>query len=143
MNMNTAFFLRPEQRSPRWHVIDVEGKVLGRVATKIADMLRGKDKPCFAPQVDAGDYVVVLNCTKVVLTGDKMENKEYTKFSGYRGGLKKETARVVMQKDPERIIREAVKGMLPKNKLSARLILKLKIYEGDQHPHAAQVASSK
>ena len=122
----------------KWFVVDAEGKVLGRMATKIADVLRGKNKPIFTPHVDTGDFVVVVNAEKVKLTGTKLANKIYYHHSGYPGGLKSATAKKINEEKPEELIRLAVKGMLPKNKLGSRLITKLKIYRGKDHPHQAQ-----
>lgn len=139
MNMNKTFMLRKEDRKPEWHVIDASGLVLGRLATRVADVLRGKNRPEFTPHEDAGDYVVIINCEKIMLTGDKVNQKIYTAFSGYRGGLKKLTARQVFDRDPAMVIEKAVKGMLPKNKLSDRIIKKLKVYKGSEHPHQAQI----
>ncbi len=140
MDMNRAFFLRKEDRDPRWRVIDAEGKVLGRLATEIAEILRGKDKAHYTPHTDAGDYVVVVNAEKIVLTGNKLEDKEYARYSGWMGGLKITTAEELLNKYPERLIEFAVKGMLPKNKLSRQIIGKLKVYAGPHHPHIAQTA---
>ncbi|MBY0354035.1 50S ribosomal protein L13 [Candidatus Babeliales bacterium] len=137
--MNKTFMLRKEDRKPEWHVIDASGLVLGRLATRVADVLRGKNRPEFTPHEDAGDYVVIINCEKIALTGEKMAQKIYTNFSGWRGGLKELTARQVFEKNPARIIEQAVKGMLPKNKLSDRIIKKLKVYKGTEHPHKAQI----
>lgn len=141
MDMNKAFFLRKEDRSPRWHVVSAKGKVLGRLATEVADMLRGKDRPTFTAHADGGDYVVVTDCELVELTGDKWDSKIYQRYSGYKSGLKETTARQMLVKHPEDIITKAVKGMLPKNKLNRQVIKKLKVYVGSEHPHAAQVAT--
>jgi large subunit ribosomal protein L13 len=138
MNMNRAFFLPTEAREPQWKIIDAEGVVLGRLATQIADMLRGKDKAFFTPHTDCGDYVVVINAEKVVLTGNKWADKEYDSYSGYRGGLKTRTAGELLRTFPERLIEHAVKSMLPKNKLSSAVIKKLKVYAGPAHSHTAQ-----
>lgn len=139
MDMNRCFFLKKEDRQPKWRVIDAEGRVLGRLATQIADALRGKDKPEYSQHVDVGDYIVVINCEKVVLTGNKMEDKIYKSYSGWRSGLKETTAKIMMQKKPEEIIKHAVKGMLPKNRISRQIFKKLKIYVGNDHKHIAQV----
>lgn len=139
MNFNKAFFAKKETHKPKWRLIDAKGKVLGRLATEIADILRGKDKPQYTPHADAGDYVVVINANDVVLTGDKEETKTYTSYSGYVGGYKERSVDYMKKKHPEFMIEHAVKGMLPKNKLSRRMIKKLKVYAGDTHPHAAQV----
>jgi large subunit ribosomal protein L13 len=121
-----------------WHVVDAESKVLGRLATRVADVLRGKHKPIFTPYVDAGDFVVVINAEKVHLTGTKMENKKYYRHSGYPGGLKVTTPAELLRKNPEAIIMNAVKGMLPKTKLGRQQLKKLKVYAGKDHPHQAQ-----
>ena len=142
MDMNRVFFLRKEDAKPNWHVIDAEGKVLGRLATGIANTLRGKDKPEFTPHTDCGDYVVVVNADKIVLTGNKLEGKEYRHHSGWMGGMKVRTAKQVLEKHPTQIIELAVKRMLPKNRLSRQIIKKLKIYTGAEHPHKAQVSKS-
>ena len=122
----------------KWIVVDAKGAVLGRLASNIAARLRGKHNPLFTPHVDSGDWVVVVNADKIVLTGRKWEKKNYYRHSGYIGGLKTITARKLMEKRPEDLIRFAVKGMLPKNRLGRKLFKKLKVYAGDQHPHAAQ-----
>ena len=121
-----------------WHVIDAEGLVLGRLAAKIANVLRGKNKPVFTPHLDAGDFVVVVNAEKVRLTGNKNERKIYSSYSGWRGGQKRRTVKDLRAKHPDRIITHAVKGMIPKNRLGKRLLTKLKVYAGPKHPHAAQ-----
>ncbi len=139
MNMNRSFTLRKEDRKPQWRVIDAQGKILGRLATQIADILRGKDKPYYTPHTDSGDYVVVINAEKVVLSGSKLKDKEYVSYSGWIGGKKVKTAREIMEKHPTRIIEYAVHGMLPKNKLNREIIKKLKIYAGEEHPHKAQI----
>ena len=143
MDMNKSFFLKNEDRKPKWHVIDASDKVLGRLATSIADILRGKDKPEYTPHTDSGDYVVVTNCDKIVLTGNKWEDKIYKSYSGWRGGLKERSAQDVLKKDPSFLIKAAVKGMLPKNNLSRSIIKKLKVYTGSEHPHEAQVNTYK
>ncbi len=140
MNMNKSFRLKNEERQPQWRVIDAEGKVLGRLATHIADVIRGKDKPYYTPHTDSGDYVVVINADKIVLTGNKWEDKEYVRYSGWIGGRKVATAQEMKEKHPTHIIELAVKGMLPKNKLARQIIKKLKVYTGSEHPHKAQVA---
>ena len=122
-----------------WHVIDADGVVLGRLATQVADVLRGKNKPIFTPHWDAGDFVVVINAEKVVLTGNKESQKEYMTFSGWRGNEKRRTAGQIREKHPERLVEHAVKGMIPKNRLGRQLLTKLKVYAGPNHPHSAQV----
>jgi len=121
-----------------WWVVDAEGQVLGRLATVIASRLRGKHNPAFTPHVDTGDSVVVINAEKIVLTGRKLAKKIYYRHSGYIGGLKEITAEKLLEKRPEDLIRFAVKGMLPKNKLGRKLFRKLKVYAGNAHPHEAQ-----
>lgn len=122
-------------------MIDASGLVLGRLSTLIADALRGKDRSHFTPHTDSGDYVIVTNCEKIKLTGNKWEDKMYVTCSGWRGGKKELSAQEVFARDPRRLIQHSVKGMLPKNILSSQLIKKLKVYVGDKHPHAAQVAT--
>ena len=121
-----------------WVIVDATDKVLGRLASKIADKLRGKDKPIFTPHVDCGDFVVVVNAEKIKVTGNKFEDKKYYSHSSYPGGLKTKTFKDMNSTKPERVIELAVKGMLPKNKLSNQIIKKLKIYAGTEHPHEAQ-----
>lgn len=140
MDMNRSFVLTKEQAKPKWHVIDASGKVLGRLATDIATILRGKHKAQFTPHTDSGDYVVILNCDKIELTGNKWKGKLYETYSGWRGGRKDTPAEVVFKKDPTRLVFLAVRGMLPKNRLSRQIIKKLKIYVGGEHPHQAQVS---
>lgn len=122
----------------QWHVIDADGAVLGRLAVQVANALRGKDKPVFTPHLDAGDFVVVINAEKVVLTGKKETDKRYMSYSGWKGGERYRTVAEVRAAHPERLITHAVKGMLPKNRLGAQLLTKLKVYAGAEHPHAAQ-----
>ena len=121
-----------------WYHIDAEGQTLGRLATRIATVLRGKHKPIFSPHVDCGDYIVVTNIEKVVLTGAKLDSKFYYRYSGYPGGLRQQSARELLSTYPDRVLTAAVKGMLPKNRLSRQVIKKLKLYSGAEHPHAAQ-----
>ncbi len=122
----------------RWHVIDANGQVLGRIATVAARLLQGKHKSIYTPFIDTGDHVVVVNAAKVKLTGRKEDQKIYRQHSGYEGGLREERARVVRAKRPERLVEEAVRGMLPKTKLGEAMYRKLKVYAGPDHPHAAQ-----
>lgn len=140
LNMNKAFFLHNEDHVPRWRIVDAQGKVVGRLATEVADILRGKDRAHYTPHADSGDYVVVINSDKLVFTGNKMEQKIYEHYTGYIGNKKYLTAKQVMQKDSTRIIEHAVKGMLPKSTLAAALLRKLRVYTGAEHPHAAQLA---
>jgi len=122
----------------QWHVIDADGAVLGRLAVQVANALRGKDKPVFTPHLDAGDFVVVINAEKVVLTGKKETDKRFMSYSGWKGGERYRTVAEVRATHPERLITHAVKGMLPKNRLGDQLLTKLKVYKGAEHPHAAQ-----
>ena len=132
---------QPHQKSePAWHLIDAEGKVLGRFATKTADLLRGKRKASFVPYLDCGDHVVVINAGKLVLTGNKMETKAYHHYSGYPGGMKAKYAKELIETKPEAIVRNAVKGMLPKTKLQNEWLKRLHIYADANHPHLANVA---
>jgi large subunit ribosomal protein L13 len=122
----------------KWHVIDANGAVLGRLAAQVADVLRGKDKPVYTPHLDAGDFVVVINAEKIVLTGKKESQKRYMSYSGWKGGERYRSVAEVRAKQPEKIISHAVRGMVPKNRLGKVLLTKLKVYKGDKHPHAAQ-----
>ncbi len=122
----------------QWHVIDVEGEILGRVSSKIASVLRGKHKPSYTPHVDTGDYVIVVNAEKIRLTGAKMEDKEYLSYSGYPGGQKAINPKNLMAKKPTAVVEKAIKGMLPKTKLGRAMIKKLFVYAGPDHPHGAQ-----
>jgi len=122
----------------KWHLVDAKDKALGRLASRIAILLRGKHKPIFTPHVDAGDFVIVVNADKVALTGKKWKDKLYIHHSGYPGGLKSVSAEKIREKKPERLITMAVQGMLPKNKLGRQLLKKLKVYAGEAHPHQAQ-----
>jgi len=124
----------------RWLVVDAGGRALGRVATQVANLLRGKGKPTFSPHIDCGDFVVVINASKVRLTGSKLADKVYYRHTEYPGGLRATSAERMLADKPERVVRTAVQGMLPKNRLSRRLITKLKVYAGAEHPHAAQQA---
>lgn len=121
-----------------WHVIDGEGVIVGRAATQIASMLRGKHKPSYTPHCDTGDYIIVVNADKMRFTGAKLDDKQYITYSGYQGGQKRKTAKQIFEAKPTMVIEEAVKGMLPKNKLGRAMIKKLFVYAGDQHPHGAQ-----
>ena len=122
----------------KWHVIDANGAVLGRLAVQVANILRGKDKPIYTAHLDAGDFVVVINAEKVVVTGKKETNKKFMTYSGWKGGEKYTSVAQVRAKQPEKLITHAVRGMVPKNRLGRVLMTKLKVYKGDQHPHAAQ-----
>jgi large subunit ribosomal protein L13 len=133
-----TFLPKPDLQRRAWHVIDANGTILGRLAVQVADALRGKNKPVFTPHLDAGDMVVVINAEKVVLTGKKETDKEYMSYSGWKGGERYRTVAEIRARHPERLITHAVKGMLPKNRLADRLITKLKVYRGPNHPHTAQ-----
>tara|TARA_B100000401_G_C52386681_1_gene522194 strand:- start:186 stop:620 length:435 start_codon:yes stop_codon:yes gene_type:complete len=130
--------LRKEDAQHDWYVVDASDKILGRLATKIADRIRGKDKPTFTPHTDGGDYVVVINAEKIRVTGKKFDDKKYYTHSLYPGGLKTKVFKDLIEFKPEYIIEEAVKGMLPKNKLGKQMFKKLKVYKGDNHPHESQ-----
>jgi large subunit ribosomal protein L13 len=133
-----TFLPQEEAIERRWYVVDAADRVLGRVASRVASVLMGKDKPSYTEFLDTGDFVVVLNADKIRLTGNKLDQKVYRRHSGYPGGLKEVTAREMLQKHPERIVESAVKGMLPKTKLGSKMIKKLKVYAGPEHPHQAQ-----
>ncbi len=130
---------KPGAVERRWYVVDAEGQTLGRLATEIADVLRGKRKPEYTPHVDTGDFVVVVNAEKISVTGKKLDEKVYRRHSGYPGGLRQRTLREELDRRPTEVLRRAVKGMLPRNRLSRAQLRKLRIYAGPQHPHTAQV----
>ena len=129
---------KPGEVERTWYLVDAEGKTLGRLATQIADTLRGKGKPEYTPHVDTGDFVVVVNAEKIAVTGNKLREKMYYRHSGHPGGLKKRTLSDMLERRPEEVIRLAVRGMLPKNRLARKQLTKLKIYAGPEHPHEAQ-----
>ena len=133
-----TYSLKKEEVERNWFILDVSDCILGRVATKIADKIRGKDKPTFTPHTDGGDYVVVINAEKIQVTGKKYDDKKYYTHSLYPGGLKTKAFKNVLEDKPEYILEQAVKGMLPKNKLGKQMFKKLKVYQGDDHPHASQ-----
>ena len=134
-----TYSTKPSDIERQWHVVDASGKILGRMATEVARLLMGKHKPIFSPNLDTGDYVIVINADKVRFTGNnKAEQKLYYRHSGYPGGLKSVSLGKTMQTNPERVIEHAVKGMLPHNRLGAKMRKKLKVYAGDTHPHLAQ-----
>ena len=133
-----TFSAKEEDLQRKWFIVDAEGEVLGRLASEISRILRGKHKPIFTPHVDTGDHVIVVNAAKVRLTGKKLKDKVYYWHSGYPGGLKSINAKKLLERKPERIIELAVRGMLPKNKLGRKTFQKLKVYAGPEHPHAAQ-----
>ena len=133
-----TYSAKPGEIQRDWLVVDAEGKTLGRLATVIADRLRGKGKPTFTPHVDTGDFVVVVNAEKIAVTGNKLDQKRYYRHSGYPGGIRSRTLREQLDRRPTEVLRTAVKGMLPKNKLARQQITKLKIYAGPEHPHESQ-----
>jgi large subunit ribosomal protein L13 len=133
-----TYSAKPGEITREWYLVDAEGKTLGRLATQIADTLRGKQKPQFTPHVDTGDFVIVVNAEKIQVTGNKLDQKRYYRHSGYPGGLRSRTLREQLERRPTEVLRVAVKGMLPKNKLARQQITKLKIYAGPEHPHDAQ-----
>lgn len=129
---------KPLEIERKWYVIDASGQTLGRLASEVASILRGKHKPTYTPHVDTGDFVIVINADKIVLTGNKLDQKMYRRHSGYPGGLKEMTYRNLLNKRPEKAIEIAVKGMLPHNRLGRKMFTKLKVYRGSEHPHQAQ-----
>lgn len=133
-----TYIPKSEEIERNWRLVDADGKVLGRIATEIADILRGKNKPVFTPHLDTGDFVIVVNAEKIKLTGNKMADKVYYHHTGFPGGIKGITAEKLLEKEPGKLISEAVKGMLPKNKLRKQFMGKLKVYVGSKHPHEAQ-----
>ena len=133
-----SYIAKTAEVERKWYVIDAEDKTLGKIASEVASILRGKKKPIYTPHVDTGDYVIVINAEKVRVTGKKEEQKIYKSHSGYPGGLKETTLRELRAKKPEEIIRHAVKGMMPKGKLGRQMFKKLKVYAGPEHPHTAQ-----
>lgn len=133
-----SFIPRDRDIQKHWHVIDADGQILGRLATKAARLLTGKDKPIYTPFLDTGDHVIIINAEKVKLTGKKLTDKMYRRHTGFPGGLRETTAGALLTKDPGKVIREAVIGMLPKTKLGRAMRKKLKVYQGPQHPHQAQ-----
>ncbi len=133
-----TYFAKKEEVERKWYVVDASGKALGRLAREIAVVLRGKNKPTYTPFVDTGDYVIVVNAEKVALTGNKMNDKFYYRHSGYLGNLKKTSAKDMLQKHPEKVIKLAVRGMMPKGVLGRHMLKKLKVYRGPEHPHQAQ-----
>ncbi len=133
-----SYMARPLEVERKWYVVDAEGQTLGRLASEIAKVLRGKNKPQYTPHVDVGDFVVVVSADRLVVTGKKAEQKVYRRHSGYPGGLKTTSYERMMERRPEEVLRKAVYGMMPKNRLARRQMRKLKIYAGAEHPHAAQ-----
>ena len=135
---NTTYSVKKNEIERKWYIIDAEGKPLGRVASEAAKLLRGKHKPTFTPNMDVGDYVIITNCSKAVLTGKKLDQKVYTHFTGYVGNMRKTSARVMMETKPEKAMMIAVKGMLPHNSLGRQMLTKLRVYADDKHENAAQ-----
>jgi large subunit ribosomal protein L13 len=133
-----TYVATPADRQRDWYLIDAEGKTLGRLATQIADALRGKRKPEYTPNCDTGDFVIVVNAARIKVTGNKLNDKVYHRHSGYPGGLRSRTLGEMLERRPEEVIRKAVKGMLPRNRLARRQLVKLKVYAGAEHPHEAQ-----
>ncbi len=133
-----TYVATPADRQRDWYVVDADGQTLGRLATRIADALRGKRKPEYTPHIDTGDFIVVVNAEKIRVTGDKLNQKRYWRHSGYPGGIKSRTLAEMLERRPEEVIRKAVKGMLPRNRLARQQLTKLKVYAGPEHPHAAQ-----
>ena len=140
--MTKTYLEKPANVQRKWYLVDAEGKTLGRLAAKVATLLRGKHKPTFTPHVDTGDHVVIVNAEKVVLTGNKMESKNYSTHSGFPGGLKTLTAEHIHRKDPTKLLTKAIEGMLPKNPLGNHMAKKLRVYAGTAHPHQAQKLES-
>ena len=136
--MYKTYVTKPAEVKRDWYVIDAEGQTLGRLASNIATILKGKHKPIYSPSVDCGDYVVVINAEKISVTGRRMDQKRYYRHSGYPGGIKEITLRHQLEKHPDRVIKSAVRGMLPKNVLGRRMFKKMKVYAGSDHPHSAQ-----
>lgn len=140
--MTKTYLEKPANVQRKWYLVDAEGKTLGRLAAKVATLLRGKHKPTFTPHVDTGDHVVIVNAEKIVLTGNKMESKTYSTHSGFPGGLKTLTAEHIHRKDPTKLLTKAIEGMLPKNPLGNHMAKKLRVYAGTAHPHQAQKLES-
>ncbi len=138
MEIHKTYIAKEKDIHKTWYLVDAKDKILGRLATKVATILRGKDKVIYSPHQDTGDEVIVINASKVRTSGKKLSQKTYKRYSAYPGGLNIETLETVLKKNPEYVIRHAVKGMLPKNKLGEKLLKKLRVYEGETHPHSAQ-----
>lgn len=136
--MQKTWNAKPGEVAREWRLVDADGQTLGRLATRIADALRGKDKPQYTPHVDTGDFIVVVNAEKVAVTGNKLDDKRYYRHSGYPGGIRSRTLREQLERRPEEVLRKAVKGMLPRNRMARKQLTKLKIYAGPEHPHEAQ-----
>ena len=143
MKQMKTYSLKESEIAKEWHVLDASGQTLGRLATHVAGLLMGKHKPTYSPHLDMGDFVIVVNASRVRVTGRKLDNKVYYRHTGYMGGLKETTLSDMLEKHPERVIQLAVRGMLPRNKLARHLLGHLKVYAGPEHPHAAQVNASR
>ena len=138
-----TYSLKAKEVERRWHVVDAEGRLLGRLASEVAQLLRGKHRPTFTPHMDNGDFVIIVNAAKIKVTGEKLRQKIYYRHSGYPGGLKETTLARMLETRPERVLQAAVKGMLPHNRLSRRILRHLKVYGGPEHPHEAQVNADR
>lgn len=136
--MNDTYFPSDQDVDRKWYIVDARDEVLGRISSFIAKIIIGKHKPNYTPHVDTGDFIIVINADKVQLTGDKLDEKKYQDYTGYPGGLNEVSAGELLEEDPEKVISHSVKGMLPKNKLGDKMIKKLKVYAGEEHPHEAQ-----
>ena len=134
---------KASELNPDWHIVDADGKTLGRVSSEIAVLLQGKHKPIYVPHLNTGDYVIVLNAEKIHVTGNKLAQKMYYRHSGYHGGLTERTLSQVLDRNPDRVIKKAVKGMLPKNALGRKMLSRMKVYAGPDHPHEAQIKGSQ
>ncbi len=133
-----TFSTTPKDIEREWHVVDAEGQILGRLASQVASVLRGKHKPYYAPHLDTGDHVVIINAEKIAVTGNKMDDKVYTRYTGWPGGLRTTTLKERLAKEPEKVLRGAIKGMLPRGPLGRQMLRKLNVYAGPEHPHQAQ-----
>ncbi len=136
-----TYSIKPKEIDRHWYLLDATNQVLGRLATRIAQLLMGKHKPIFTRHLDTGDYVVVINASKISVTGDKLKQKNYYRHSGYPGGLKVRNLEELLQSQPQKVIEHAVKGMLPRNRLGAKMMKKLRVYAGEEHPHQAQITN--
>ncbi len=143
MKRMKTYSLKGAEIEKRWQVVDAEGQTLGRLATQVAGLLMGKHKPTYSPHLDMGDFVIIVNAKKVRVTGNKMEDKKYYRHTGYMGGLKTTNLGTMMERHPDRVIRLAVRGMLPRNRLARHVLRHLKVYAGPDHPHQAQVNASR
>ncbi len=143
MKRMKTYSLKGAEIEKRWQVVDAEGQTLGRLATQVAGLLMGKHKPAYSPHLDMGDFVIIVNAKKVRVTGNKMEDKKYYRHTGYMGGLKTTSLGAMMERHPDRVIRLAVRGMLPRNRLARHVLRHLKVYAGPDHPHQAQVNASR